>query len=112
MTHPASEFPERDQRLGEIVFACLQTIENGQDLHCQELLKRHPEFATELAEFFADRDHVQRLASPVPGPAAAGPAGETRILGPSADLGEREDPLPPGTRIGYFGDYELLEEVG
>src|SRR5436190_7924305 len=112
MTHSPSELPEREQRLGEIVFACLQAIDTGQHLPRQDLLDRHPEFASALAEFFADRDRVQRLAQPLFDTSQPGPAGQTRVFSPNADPGDKQEPLPAGTRIGYFGDFELLEEIG
>src|SRR5262249_33366871 len=55
----------------------------------QEWLARHPDLASDLAEFFADRDRLERLAEPL-----------------------RAVTFPTGTKVRYFGDYELLEEVG
>ena len=96
---------------------------------------RHPEFASELAEFFANREHLERLAAPLV-PALAGAEGTTSFAdgaGPTPALGRRRGcgrppalppPWPPPrppipaslplrrTRIRYIGDYELLEELG
>jgi hypothetical protein len=59
------ELSERDERLGEIVFAYLRDGDQGQPLDRQALLARHPDFAIEFAEFFTDRDRLQTLAAPL-----------------------------------------------
>ncbi len=86
----------REQRFGEAVAACIEAMEAGHDVDRAALLARYPEFAAELAEFFADRDRIDRLAVP-PTPTAEMPTPG----GADASLGT----------IRYFGDYELLEEI-
>src|SRR5262245_65875430 len=61
----AEEISEREERLGAVVFACLQSIEQGRRLDHREVLARHPEFADELAEFFAGRAELHHLAAPL-----------------------------------------------
>jgi WD40 repeat protein/serine/threonine protein kinase len=79
-----------EDRLDDVIAGYLKAAEAGQAPDRQELLKRNPDLAPQLEEFFADRDRFDRLAEPVR--AAVGPP-------------------PIGTRIRYFGDYELLEEI-
>src|SRR6202012_469752 len=65
-------------------------------------LARHPEWADELSAFFDNLDHIGLIAAPLrayPGPEV--------IPFPSADASGM-----PGDRIGYFGDYELIRELG
>jgi WD40 repeat protein len=89
---------EHEQRLQEALADCIEVLEAGGDR--DQLLTRYPEFAAELAEFFADRDRLDRLAAP-PARAAEMPTLAPRPEGPAASLGT----------IRYFGDYELLEEI-
>jgi WD40 repeat protein len=80
---------EREQRWGEVLVACLEALENGSGPDRQGLLARYPEFATELEEFFAQREQVGQTVAPL-----------SSLVRPSV-------PLPCS-----FGDYELLEELG
>jgi WD40 repeat protein len=103
---------DRDERLGAIVFACLQAVEQGRPLDQHEVLALHPEFATELVEFFAARADVQQLAAPLC--EAALEARRRSILDPDAteDADDRLSSPPLSAPIRSFGDYELLGVVG
>src|SRR5262249_2617329 len=65
MAGTQAELAEREQRLGEVVFAYLEAVANGQAPPREELLARHPDLAAELAEFLAERDRVDALAAPL-----------------------------------------------
>src|SRR5262245_45211051 len=100
----------REERVNEVIAAYLQAAQAGRPPDREELLAAHPDLAAELAEFFADQDRFDHLAGPLRAVAAAGgpppPADGVPTLAPG------EAPAaPPGTRVRYFGDYELLEEV-
>ena len=82
---------EESTDLDDIIAEYLVAEESGETVSRSALLKEHPELTKELNEFFADRDRFKRLASP---------------LSPEAS---RRNDLP--TRVRYFGDYELLEEI-
>jgi tetratricopeptide (TPR) repeat protein len=90
---------EREARLGEIAFAYLQAVEQGQAVDTDELLARHPEFATELAEFLADRAEVELRAAPLR-EAVQG----LRAQPPTATCGIPEH--------GRLGDFQVVREVG
>jgi serine/threonine protein kinase len=91
MTTPTATAVKRDQQLNAILLPLVQALENGQVPDRQGVLAAHPEFAAELAEFFAGRDCLARLTGPEPG--------GLRTPGPAADLGR-------------LGDFRLLREVG
>src|SRR5262245_16248252 len=119
----------REQLLDEIVAAYLDAVAPCRPPQQQELLARYPELATELAEFFADCNQFNRLASPLrecsgrsisperefPGSVMPEPpAGSTPVVGNSCTptfeprAGTwREAGVPP-----LLDDYEILEEVG
>src|SRR4051812_12218254 len=92
----------RQQRLNEVVAAYLAAAEAGAPPDRKELLRRHPDLAAGLREFFADPDRMNRAAAParrraVPAPGTPTPPARRPAAG------------PPVRRV---GDYELLEEVG
>src|SRR5436190_5893630 len=82
-----------EQTLDDVLAQYIASEEAGGLLDRQELLARHPQFAGDLREFFANRDQMQRLAEPLRGGAELHRSSQT--------LG----------KVRYFGDYELLEEV-
>jgi WD40 repeat protein len=83
LSRPASE-------LEDIILAYLSAVDAGQAPDRREFLNRHPQFASELAAFFADQDQTASDIAPLRN---AGPAGTALPKSPS------------------FGDYELLEEI-
>jgi tRNA A-37 threonylcarbamoyl transferase component Bud32 len=89
MAEESTEIREREQRWGQVLVACLEALENEPAPDRHGLLARYPEFAAELEQFFAQREHVGQAVSP---------------LGTVV----RE----PGTLPRSFGPYELLEEIG
>jgi WD40 repeat protein/tetratricopeptide (TPR) repeat protein len=102
MTDETQDLASADQRPGEdaldqVLAQCIAAEEAGQPLDRQALVRRHPQLAADLAEFFANRDRMQRFAAPLRD-------------APQAD----STPTRNGHALGnvrYFGDYELLEEI-
>jgi eukaryotic-like serine/threonine-protein kinase len=110
MTQDSNPSTERQQRLNEVLAAYLEAVESGKQPDQQEWLARHPDLASELIEFFANQERMADVAAPL----KAGAAAEIPLT--------KEDPTlplessatngpPPGTKVRYFGDYELLEEI-
>jgi len=87
----------KDQRVNGIIADYLRAIERGEVPDRGALLARHAEFATELSAFFADHDRFRQAAAPLAEALTLTP-GESPAAG-------------PGTRVKYFGDCELLEEI-
>ena len=80
----------RERQLDEIVASYLEACERSGTRPREEWLSRHPEFADDLQDFFEAED-------------VAGRATRASRLVPS---------ITPIERVGTFGDYELLEEIG
>jgi serine/threonine-protein kinase len=117
------EMSDRAQRLGDVLAGWLEAVENGQAPDRQEWLKRYPEFAAELSQFFAGQEEIGRLAAPlreVQREAERGtplPVETSRPAAPGgADLKSvlqnRKPSLGPESLPGSLGDYELLGEIG
>src|SRR5713101_5750281 len=92
-------------------------MENGTYLNQEEVLARHPEFAIELEEFFANRTEVDRLATPlrdVANTASCGSQGWDQAQSSSVSLpcdwGDTDG--VPAKEVRSFGDYDLLEQIG
>lgn len=53
----------RDLQVQAILHSYLQAVDAGQTPDREELLRKHPELAAELREFFADQEKMDRLVS-------------------------------------------------
>src|SRR5262245_47480480 len=106
MSSRASDPTEREERLHEVLVAYLEAAEAGREPGREELLADHPEFAAELAEFFAGRDELAAVMAPPQGERrpAEHPCGSGAA--PAADWA---DGLPG---FGRLGDFHLLREIG
>jgi serine/threonine protein kinase len=75
----------------EIIAELIVSEEAGQIVDREAILAEHPVFADELRQFFADRDALERFVQS------------------SANVAAPRLPVP--SRLRYFGNYELLEEI-
>ena len=94
----SNESLSREQRLQQILAAYLQDVEAGKNPDRENLLAQHPDLAVDLRSFLVENEKMRRL---VDQQEAATLAPELSGNGPAV-----------GTKIRYFGDYELLEEIG
>src|SRR6516165_6490612 len=108
----AEDISEREERLGAVVFACLQAIEQGRRLDQRVVLARHPEFADELAEFFAGRAELHHLAAPLREVALEARHQSCIDQDSTVDEVDRLDSSLPEALVRSFGDYELLAVIG
>ena len=60
--NPASHDSVQDRQLEAVLHAYLQAVDAGQAPDRDALLRQHPEFASDLAAFFADQDELTRVA--------------------------------------------------
>jgi tRNA A-37 threonylcarbamoyl transferase component Bud32 len=78
-----------------------------------QFIALHPHLAGELRAFFEDEERLDRLARPLRAPetgaGAAIPTQDGSILDGTAAFAPGPDGAPP---VRFFGDYELLEELG
>jgi len=92
---PESHFEsERDEQLQTVIAEYIRSAEVGHQPVRQDLLHQYPEFATELTQFFVQRDQMNRLADPI-----------------RAFTDDLFQAVGPGRQLSYVGNYELLEEV-
>src|SRR5579862_748800 len=91
----------RELRLDEAIAAYYRAREAGQALDQGAFLARYPDLADELAAFLDDKAAFEKKAADDLSPdSEAATLGPTPTPTPAAVLG----------KVGYFGDYELLEE--
>ena len=112
MTDPHDGLSDRERRLGEIVFAYLESAERGEAPPANDWLAAHAEFAAELREFLEHREIVERAAGPVRDLVRGFPSGSNVGLSDTTGwcraAGAEEPPLLPY----QIASYELLEELG
>jgi WD40 repeat protein/tRNA A-37 threonylcarbamoyl transferase component Bud32 len=108
MTAANTEGKGREERLQEILLAYIEAGEAGQRLDHEELLRRHPDLASDLAAFLVWHERVDYWTEPLR--VLAPPEESPR---PDADRTVEEMVGTPALeRTRSFGDYELLEEIG
>jgi tRNA A-37 threonylcarbamoyl transferase component Bud32 len=99
MTAPLDPTGSHHDPLDGVIAGYLQQVETGVVPDRDALLARHPDLAERLRIFFTDSDRLDRQAA------------DFRL---SSDPNRRADAtgqLGETSRVRYFGDYELLEEI-
>ena len=90
-----------------VVAACADARRTRRIADCDSLVKQHPEFAADIANFLEDYDQVDSKLAPLRellGSAAGGTGDVPTIAGSGA--------AQPAPAVGSsFGDYELLSEI-
>lgn len=98
MTSPSSS---GGSRLERVLAEYLRAVEAGSPPDQQAFIAQHPDLADELRSYFANRTAVERLVAPLKGSA------DEPTVGLDASAPATSPPL-----VRYFGDYELLAELG
>ena len=108
-----------DPGLNRVIATHLEAVEAGESPDRDALIAEHPDLANELQSFFANQDQMQAVVSDLDEPTIAPNASAEEATLPPSNANE-EATLPPsgseegspiGTKVRYFGDYELLEEI-
>jgi WD40 repeat protein len=103
MNSPIDEPGERS--LERLLARVIESLERGNPVDPEHLAADYPEFAAELRSFFHNRAVLEGLADRLPlGETTSGMVARAELESPL------ESPLDETLR--YFGDYELLEEIG
>ena len=113
--------PDHSQRLNEIIAEYLEAVETGNSPDREQLLAAHPDVAEELQSFFAEHDQLRAAAASSREEATLARQQPARMLrfppqspvedATLAPAASTNDTAQIGTRVRYFGDYELLEEI-
>jgi tRNA A-37 threonylcarbamoyl transferase component Bud32 len=102
MSETPTPNPEREQQLEQVLAEYLHAEAAGRPLDQDELVAKYPDLAGELTSFFRNRAAVERLAEPLRQQGGT----DAPTIGPDDAPG-----IGAGSRVRYFGDYELLEEI-
>ncbi len=97
MTRDTSDPPDSDDRLGAILAAGIEAVDNGA-ADAEMVVARYPEYAAELREFFAAQERTKRLVAPLQSMLQAAQTVKTA---------DAVSALPS-----LLGDFRLLREVG
>ena len=94
----------RNQRLEQILADYLRAKEAGEQVDPQLIIAAHPDLADDLRSFFQNHAAVNQLAAPLR--EALAPQDT-----PTLDQSAGDSAAVIGSRLKYFGDYELLDEI-
>ncbi len=97
--------PSSNSEFDAILADYLVRVEAGEVVDREDLLGQYPQYAEELQAFFSEDSRWKHLAeAPLPG--------DSRFE-PTMDSNATRQHISTATqnRVGYFGDYELLEEI-
>ncbi len=98
MVKESSFSRKRDERLDDVLAAYVDAVEAGEKIDRDEWLRRYPDLAADLTEFFTNRDRLEPPADPV---ATVDWTGKD----PAEDL-------PIGAAKSFqFGPYQILAEI-
>jgi WD40 repeat protein len=103
-----SDVTDSENRLQEILHDYLQAVDAGQAPDRAAFIQAHPGFAAELQSFLANHDKIEHVAKEMGHPEQQSLSRDPQQM---PTLASEQTEAAPGTRLRYFGDYEILEEI-
>jgi tetratricopeptide (TPR) repeat protein/tRNA A-37 threonylcarbamoyl transferase component Bud32 len=100
----------RLRKLGEVRSEIEKSIANGRELLPDEWIQKHPELNPELRELLAQLIATQQSAATIDGATQTSTHADEQDRAPNKRVSTVT--LPPGLRVRYIGDYELLTVLG
>ena len=104
---------DREDRFNEVLLAYVETIERGETPDRRRVLDSYPEYAEELATYFAAQDRFDHIAAPLRAVtrtgSRSGQVSEAQAFAPTSSSPGRPS---PALEIGRVGDFRLLREIG
>src|SRR5262245_22744206 len=106
----ADESNSRAERVNEAIAEYLKAVEAGRTPEANAFLAARSDVSAELQVFLSDRKRFEKFVSPLGVVLAPEKTidREAPTMPPSESAGE----IAPLGKVRYFGDYELLEEIG
>ena len=104
MQNTEQDESERERQLDAIIAEYYRLSDAGGVADQNEFIQGNPDFSSELKDFFADARllHSQDQSDPT-----------NDLLGPTIAMGTSRPAKPAaGSVVRYFGEYEILEELG
>ncbi len=98
---------DHERQVEQVIADYLAAEDAGAPPDRAAILAAHPDLAPDLQSFFREHDQFDRLAAPLRADATP-----TVGLAPGNSAPDEECGLWPGRQVRYFGDYEILEELG
>lgn len=98
-----------DPAFQSVLVACLESLERGEVVDREKLVREHPAYATEVSRFLDDRQLLERVTSGFGNVEASRRKmpGCEKTIGASSD----SDDFAAGDTIRYVGEYEILAEI-
>lgn len=116
MKHDDSPVQNRDDRLAEVILKYIENAEAGTAMDREEFMNRHYEFRSELEQFLANRDQVERMVAPLRSAMSlAWDMSLDRDLPRRADFSSTATPAEVSDEqrpLGQLGEFRLLREIG
>src|SRR5579864_757886 len=110
---------EQEQTVDRVIAAVIAAIDAGQRVDPCEWVERYPEFATDLAEFFADLETIgeqfRKTGASDPAPTASFAFGEDptdRATATTVDLRPQPAQVPRVGALAFGRCYTLLKRIG
>lgn len=94
---------EESKSIEQVIAEYVEAADAGQPQRAEEVLRRYPEYAEQLADFFQIHEHFEEATSEFKAP--------TRSSGSSAEFALNIENTSQSGPPAFIGEYEILEEI-